>query len=43
MKEYEVSQQKLLRKGTLLDDKTTAADLGIQEGEFLVVMVNAKV
>lgn len=43
VKEHEVSQQKLLRKGTLLDDKSTVADIGIQEGEFLVVMVNAKV
>ncbi|CAD8198155.1 unnamed protein product [Paramecium pentaurelia] len=42
VKQFEVGQQKLLRKGTLLDDKTTIAELGIQENEFLVVMVNAK-
>ncbi|CAD8124930.1 unnamed protein product [Paramecium sonneborni] len=42
LKQFEVGQQKLLRKGTLLDDKTTITELGIQENEFLVVMVNAK-
>ncbi|CAD8155339.1 unnamed protein product [Paramecium pentaurelia] len=42
LKQFEVGQQKLLRKGTLLDDKTTIMELGIQENEFLVVMINVK-
>ncbi|CAD8080573.1 unnamed protein product [Paramecium primaurelia] len=42
VKQFEIAQQKLLRKGTLLLDDQTVGDLGIQEKDFLVVMVNVK-
>ncbi|CAD8151966.1 unnamed protein product [Paramecium octaurelia] len=42
VKLFEIAQQKLLRKGTLLVDDQTVGDLGIQEKDFLVVMVNVK-
>jgi UV excision repair protein RAD23 len=43
VKGFEPSQQKLLRKGALIQDEKTVAEIGIQEGDFLVVMVNVKV
>ncbi|CAD8186821.1 unnamed protein product [Paramecium octaurelia] len=41
-KQFEIAQQKLLRKGTLLQNEQTVAELGLQEKDFLVVMVNVK-
>ncbi|CAD8093938.1 unnamed protein product [Paramecium sonneborni] len=42
VKQFEVAQQKLLRKGTLLLDNQTVGELGFQEKDFIVVMVNVK-
>ncbi|CAD8101394.1 unnamed protein product [Paramecium sonneborni] len=42
VKQFEIGQQKLLRKGTLLLNDQTVGELGIQEKDFLVVMVNVK-
>ena len=41
-KGFEESTQKLLRKGQLLNDENTVAQLKIVEGDFFVVMVNVK-
>jgi hypothetical protein len=43
VKNFEIGSQKLLRKGALLADEKTVEQIGIVEGDFLVVMVNVKV
>lgn len=37
--EMPADQQKLIHQGKILDDKTAVKDIGIKEGEFVVVMV----
>eukprot|EP00438_Fugacium_kawagutii_P033856 Skav233669 [mRNA] locus=scaffold976:154044:160853:- [translate_table: standard] len=37
--EMPADQQKLIHQGKILDDKTPVKDIGIKEGEFVVVMV----
>jgi len=39
-KGFEVAQQKLILRGKNAEDGVTLADLGVKEGDFMVVMVS---
>jgi len=41
-KGFEVASQKLILRGKNTEDNTTLSDLGVKEGDFLVVMVSKK-
>jgi hypothetical protein len=43
VKKFPVDAQKILRKGKLLNDEEKVSEIGMQEGDFIVVMVNVKV
>ncbi|CAD8083872.1 unnamed protein product [Paramecium primaurelia] len=42
LKQFEIDQQKILRKGTILQNEQTVGELGLKEKDLLVVMVNVK-